>query len=53
MCVDAIILKDFQNCMCMSILLVFMCIYHIHAYYLQIPEEDVGAKGAVVTDGCE
>lgn len=38
--------------MCMSVLLVFMCIYHIHAYYLQIPE-DVGAKGAVVTDGRE
>lgn len=37
----------------MSVLLVFMCIYHIHAYYLQIPEEDVGAKGTGVTDGCE
>jgi hypothetical protein len=39
--------------MCMSILLLCMCVHHIHVWNLQKQEEDIGWPETGVTDSCE
>jgi hypothetical protein len=37
----------------MDVLPACMSVHHLHACYLQRPEEDIGFPGLGVTDGCE
>lgn len=38
---------------CMSVFPICVCVYHLHAGFTQMPEEDTGFLNTGVSDSCE